>query len=115
MFLVHAHGEKLNDRLSHAQTSFQFVNRGSRTLYGKQDVSAIVELADGVSEATLAHALDVLHGPTSGADLGLQGRKEFFQILVGHIRPNDKHDFISTHFISPFANLNRVTRILPSD
>src|SRR2546429_1592384 len=58
---------------------------------------------------------DVLNGPTSGADLGLQGGKEFLQILVGHIRPNDKLDFISTHFISHFATLNRVIRILPSD
>src|ERR1700674_1712297 len=54
LLFVDAHGEKLDDRLSDAQTALEFVNQAAAALDRQQDVDAVVKFAHGVGEAALA-------------------------------------------------------------
>src|SRR6185503_4579222 len=55
-----------------------------------------MELAHGVGQAALAHLLDILHLSARRGDCVLQRGDQFVLVLFRHIRPDNKHQFIST-------------------
>src|SRR5581483_4739870 len=102
LLLVDAHGEELDHRLRYAQTAFQFMDQRSRPLNGQQNVHSILESADHIRQPPLAQPFHALHIAAGRGDLVFQRGNQFVEILVRHIRPNDKHQFISTiHSASP--------------
>src|ERR1035438_6300955 len=61
LFLVDAHGDELDHRLSNAQAALQLEDHGAGGLDGEQNVVAVVELAHHVSKLAATHLLDILH------------------------------------------------------
>src|SRR5262249_11175024 len=55
VFLVGAHGQELNDRLTHTQATLELVDQRASTFDDQQDVNTFVKSADGVSQPPLSH------------------------------------------------------------
>src|SRR5581483_11745907 len=96
LLLVDANRQELDDRFSDAQTALQFMNESASALDGQQYVHTILELADLVGQAALAHAFHVPHRATRGGYLVFQRGNDFVQFFVHHVGANDEHQLIST-------------------
>src|SRR5258706_1930901 len=96
LLFVDAHGEVLDHWLSNAQTALQFMHHRASALNRHQNVEALTELAHHVRQTPFAHAIDTLDRTSSRSHGGLQVRNQLLEIFVRHIRPDNKHQFIST-------------------
>src|SRR2546423_216038 len=68
----------------------------------EQNVDAFKKAADGVSQAALAHTLDLFHRAPRRGNRRLQSSNQLVLLFLRHIRPDNKHQFISTiHCASP--------------
>src|SRR5438270_3791 len=68
LFLVHAHGDELDHRLSDAETTLEFGDHSSVGLNGQQNVVAVVELANGVGELAAAQLFGLLDDAATTGD-----------------------------------------------
>src|SRR5271166_1872419 len=99
LFFVDAHGEELDYLLGDAQAPLEFVDHRSRAFDRHQNVDAFAEFAHGVGQTALAHAVHTFYATGGRGHGGLQIRNQLVQIFVRHIRPDNKHQLISTiHF-----------------
>src|SRR5579862_2849733 len=60
LFFIDAHSDELDHRFGDAQAALQFVNQTAPTFDRKQNVDAVMEPADYVGQAALAHLLHAL-------------------------------------------------------
>src|SRR6201996_4513968 len=96
LFLVRAHGDELDHRLSHAKTALHLGNQIAFCLNDQQDVIAVIELAYHVGQLAPAQLLGRLQNATTVGDGLLQSRDQLVDIRLFHIRAHDEHHFIAT-------------------
>src|ERR1700722_717252 len=103
LFLVDAHGDELDHRLSNAQTALEFQDHRAGGLDGEQNVVAVVELAHHVSKLAATHLLDSLHHSAATGNGGGEAGDQLVDILFGRVGPNNEHNLIYTRHQHSFS------------
>src|SRR5580658_3172531 len=106
LLLIHPHRDELDHRLGNTQPPLQFRNQHSVGVDGEQHIVAVVEFPHHVCQLPLPQLLRRADLAAAAGHRLLQTGNQLVQILVGHIRPHDKHHFIKT--------LHRLLLFLPN-
>ncbi len=94
-FLVCAHSDELDDLFGYTQAALDFGDQGGRRFNDQKHIDAVVELVDGVGEATAAHLFHVLDGALAGGDVAGEGLDALIDVGVLEIGAQDVHHFVA--------------------